>query len=185
MPELIIRSRRKKAKKAKPIVRLDLTAMVDLAFLLITFFMLTTNLAKPRIMDLSVPSEAKTLPGNLQPHHVLNILLDEGNHLAWYVGQPRKPITTLKLEHCNKEVIQKIILHTRKEFTTPSKLYAENLIILIKPTNQSNYKTLVEALDAIKASATKQYSIAEVTQEDVNLLKKAKSSAKLINTQKK
>ena len=67
----------------KPIPGVDLTAMVDLAFLLITFFMLTTSLGKMSAMDLAKPDPVpKNTP--LQPwptSQTMTILLDK-NHKA-------------------------------------------------------------------------------------------------------
>lgn len=47
----------RKNRTSKMPVRVDLTAMVDLAFLLITFFMLTTSLTKPREMPVVMPAD--------------------------------------------------------------------------------------------------------------------------------
>src|ERR1700735_3075727 len=69
--------------------RVDLTAMVDLAFLLITFFMLTTALAKPRIMPVAVPT--RDTPPIADPEtRTMTLCLGKNNRLLWYLGMPEK-----------------------------------------------------------------------------------------------
>lgn len=77
------------SRKAAP--KVDLTAMVDLAFLLITFFMLTTSLSKPIAMDIAKPDEPED--GYQQPvpaSRTMTILLGKDNKVAWYMGEAGK-----------------------------------------------------------------------------------------------
>ena len=66
--------------------RVDLTAMVDLAFLLITFFMLTTSLTKPHAMDLSLPDN-KGLPQPVDENRTMTILVGDGNKAKCFMGK--------------------------------------------------------------------------------------------------
>src|ERR1700744_4888507 len=76
-----------KVRSKKASTRVDLTPMVDLAFLLITFFMLTTTLNKPKAMQLNMPkkveNEEKQEVGECQ---VLNIIIDTLDHVWYYEG---------------------------------------------------------------------------------------------------
>jgi len=79
---------KKKAKKILP--HMDMTPMVDLMMLLITFFMLTTSMSKPKVMDITLPDKV-TDPENQQAPKIsasrtLNILLGPENKLYWYPG---------------------------------------------------------------------------------------------------
>src|SRR4051794_35034235 len=85
-----------KVRSKKASTRVDLTAMVDLAFLLITFFMLTTTLNKPKAMDLAMPD--KTVKTNQLPvaaTRSMTILLGSHNKLEWYLGEAGKTAPTV------------------------------------------------------------------------------------------
>src|ERR1700761_4581362 len=80
-----------KVRSKKASTRVDLTAMVDLAFLLITFFMLTTTLAKKKEMDLTMPDNSvKTSQLPIAASRSMTILLGSHNQLEWYMGEPGK-----------------------------------------------------------------------------------------------
>ena len=76
-----------KVRSKKLSTRVDLTPMVDLAFLLITFFMLTTTLAKPKAMQLNMPKKDETGPETpVRECQVLNVLLDSADVIWYYDG---------------------------------------------------------------------------------------------------
>jgi len=89
MAEVIVEEKggKKKAKKHPP--RLDMTPMVDLMCLLITFFMLTTALSKPKVMDITLPDKL-TDPNQKAPviaaSRTLNIILGPEGKIYWYPG---------------------------------------------------------------------------------------------------
>src|SRR5690606_17756442 len=75
-----------RAKKAS--TRIDMTPMVDLAFLLLTFFVMTTTLNKPQAMQVTMPDKPKE--GDEQPQvnerNVLTLVLGENDKIYWYMG---------------------------------------------------------------------------------------------------
>src|SRR3569833_570098 len=80
---------KKKGGQKKKSVRVDLTAMVDLAFLLITFFILTTTLNKPKAQELIMPDKDDThqqLP--VPESRTMTLLLGNNDKLEWFVGKP-------------------------------------------------------------------------------------------------
>src|SRR5476649_1297005 len=80
-----------KVRTKKKATRVDLTAMVDLAFLLITFFILTTTLNKPKAMELVMPDKTdKTLQEPVPETRTMTLLLGKGDRLEWFVGQAGK-----------------------------------------------------------------------------------------------
>src|SRR5215217_3181673 len=79
-----------KVRSKKVSTKVDLTAMVDLAFLLITFFMLTTSLSKPIAMDIAKPDQQDNdVRLELRASETMTILLGEKNKVAWYMGEAK------------------------------------------------------------------------------------------------
>lgn len=94
---------------------IDMTPMVDLACLLLTFFMLTTAFSKPKVMDIMLPKEEKDAPKQeVDDRKVLNIILDEKDRVFYYFGlaNPRKPdkMPTLNESNFSKDGIRKVLL---------------------------------------------------------------------------
>ncbi|UOK43600.1 MULTISPECIES: ExbD/TolR family protein [Flavobacterium] len=156
----------------------DLTAMVDLAFLLITFFMLTTSLSKPQSMNLAMPDKDETKETqdklDVSEDRTLTLLLGEKNQLVWYYGLPTAPIEGPEKTGYGKNGIRKEILE--KKQTVKSK-YAgqpkkQDLIVLIKASKKSTYRNLVDVLDEMAIADVKIYAIVDITPEENAMLKK-------------
>src|ERR1700761_6201144 len=98
-----------KVRSKKASTRVDLTAMVDLAFLLITFFILTTTLNKPKAMDLAMPDKDEQhdqLP--VPASRTMTILLGSNNKVEWFIGEPGK--STPNVDHFGKDGLRKALL---------------------------------------------------------------------------
>lgn len=143
MAELSITSNRRMTPKV------DLTAMVDLAFLLITFFMLTTTLSKPVAMDIAKPAEAENAWMELPASRTMTIILGANNQLAWYMGvagQSEPKIVSFKQ-------IQSFILANKlKVAAANSNNPSKTLVVVVKPTKASNYKNFVDIMDEINVA---------------------------------
>src|SRR6188474_2448932 len=89
-----------KVRTKKKSTRVDLTAMVDLAFLLITFFILTTTLQKPKAMDLVMPDKDEKTQQQLpvKASTTMTILLGSNNKIAWFVGEPKADMVPPTIE---------------------------------------------------------------------------------------
>lgn len=111
---------KKRAKKQS--TRVDMTPMVDLAFLLLTFFVLTSTFSKPKSMELSLPAEPP--PGSPPPPEVKNgvtFLLTKDDRIFYYVGQfyvagndKGKPATDLKETNFSSEGLHKLLTERNK-----------------------------------------------------------------------
>jgi biopolymer transport protein ExbD len=144
-----------KGRTRKPIPGVDLTAMVDLAFLLITFFMLTTSLSKMNAMEIAKPIESNT-PIELAESRTMTILLGKNNQVAYYMGEIGK--TEMKISSLpgiQKKILQNKELVAQKHHNDPSKY----MVVVIKPTDVSNYKNFVDVIDEMHITAVKSYFI--------------------------
>ena len=163
-----------KVRSKKQSTRVDLTAMVDLAFLLITFFMLTTTLAKPQAMDIAKPDKDKTDQQELTiaDNRTMTILLGANNRLEWYMGLIDKPLTAPQVDNYGRNGIRKALIENLKKVIASTGDPSKGLIVLIMPSDQSNYKNFVDILDEMKVSNIDRYAIVEISDPDIALLKR-------------
>jgi biopolymer transport protein ExbD len=111
----------KKRAKKHP-THVDMTPMVDLACLLLTFFILTTTFAKPKVMEIIMPDKNK--PGKsdeIPKSRALTIILDENNKIYWYAGlaNPLKPpLPEIHETDYSKDGVRKLLLHRNKVLFT-------------------------------------------------------------------
>lgn len=138
------------SRNNRAVPKVDLTAMVDLAFLLITFFMLTTSLSKPIAMDVAKPD--KPLDDIQEPvpaSRSMTILLGKHNKIAWYMGEAGKSQPTVE----GFEGIRKSILANKEKVEAANpKNPLKSLFVIIKPTRGANYKNFVDIMDELKVA---------------------------------
>lgn len=150
-------------RSKKMSTRVDLTPMVDLAFLLITFFMLTTTLNKPKAMQLNMPkkTEHKEEEQDVADCQVLNVLLDTLDRVWYYEGLQ---VAGLKQTGYGEDGIRKEIMHMIKSVPQDQscldhKGQPRQAIVLIKMLKSSRYKNMVDILDEMDITGCKIYAI--------------------------
>jgi hypothetical protein len=159
-----------KVRSKKQNSKVDLTAMVDLAFLLITFFMLTTSLSKPKAMDLGMPPKDDSTKVNVDikvdQKRTLTIILGDDNKIKWYHGLINEPEPDGKPQTIGygKEGIRSVLLPRVKSIeeytkTRPNTKPGDGMIAIIKPTKKSTYKNLVDILDEMAICKVPTYAI--------------------------
>jgi biopolymer transport protein ExbD len=105
---------KKRAKKSS--TRIDMTPMVDLGFLLLTFFILTTTFSKPKAMEINMPVKDKDLKeeekNKVPAEHTLNMILTKDNVIYWYFGvaDPNKTLPALNKSNFSKDGIRKVLI---------------------------------------------------------------------------
>jgi biopolymer transport protein ExbD len=169
-----------KVRSKKQNSSVDLTAMVDLAFLLITFFMLTTSLSKPQSMDLAMPDKGdKTKPEEdikIDENRTLNLVLGPDNKLKAYMGQINQPLEGPEDLTYSKESLRKMVLDKIKSVPLATrntdKPNGEPLIVLIKAHKESTYKNLVDVLDEMAIGKVKVYAIVDIVPQEEQLFEK-------------
>ncbi|SEP21218.1 biopolymer transporter ExbD [Mucilaginibacter sp. OK283] len=152
--------------RKKQNLRVDLTAMVDLAFLLITFFIMTTTLAKPKAMDLAMPVDSKEQP--VPASRSLTICLGKNDKVVYYLGELKNPVIAPTVVGFGHDGLRKALIETNKMIHDK---YGKDMIVLVKPSNHSVYSSLVSTLDELTITKTDRYSIVDIATPDIDALK--------------
>ncbi|HVW94726.1 MAG TPA: biopolymer transporter ExbD [Mucilaginibacter sp.] len=159
-----------KVRSKKASTRVDLTAMVDLAFLLITFFMFTTTLNKPKAMNLAMPDNSvkqSNLP--VAETRTMTILLGSHNKLEWYMGLPGKSAPTV--DGYGPNGLRKALIDNQKQVAASHAAPDNTLIVLIKPSDKSTYENLVNVLDEMSITNVQSYAIVKILPIELEALK--------------
>ena len=190
----------KGSKQKKMTVRVDFTPMVDMNMLLITFFMLCTTLSKPQTMEISMPSNDKSITEQqksmVKASQAITLLLGADNKLYYYEGEPNyKDYTSLKETSYTPDGIRSILL--QKNVAAVNKVRALKLqkldlkiseeeyrkqvseiksgkdtpTVIIKATDDASYKNLIDALDEMQICNIGKYVITDIAEADEFLMK--------------
>jgi biopolymer transport protein ExbD len=189
---------KKRAKKSS--TKIDMTPMVDLAFLLLTFFMLTTTFSKPQTMEINMPvKDGENTP--VAASTAMTIILSEQNKIYYYFGI-EKP--TVELTNFGPDGIRKVLLERNsktiqqvdalknqfetKKFTEADKVKEEKalkqqinkikgdknaLMVLIKTDDKAKYKNVVDILDEMSICNIGKYALVDVTPVELKLIKES------------
>ncbi|WP_373511770.1 ExbD/TolR family protein [Persicitalea sp.] len=159
-----------KVRAKKLSTRVDMTPMVDLGFLLITFFMLATTLSKPTSMTLTVPDkdeekkEIETEP--LKASKVLTVFLGRNDDVFLLDGiasdDEKAPDELTKVRFGTE--LRDAIFKSQKRINSQNEKDAEGnlpFVVVIKPTEVSSYKNVVDILDEMAITKTKRYAMVD------------------------
>jgi biopolymer transport protein ExbD len=157
----------KKAKKLS--TRVDMTPMVDLGFLLITFFIFTTTMSTPAAMQLYMPKDTdkQEEQNKAKESGALTIMLGKGNKVYYYEGQLKPDgsnFTSSSFDPDSDQGIRHVIM--RKKASTA----LEDLVIVIKPNEDASYKNTVDILDEMTISQVKRFALVDITPNENQLV---------------
>ena len=138
-------------KKATPV---DLTPMVDLGFLLITFFVFTTALSEPNVARLVMPKDSG-VPTRIKKAAALTLELIRNDSIGWYEG-PRE--SNPKVTYGGFNRLRSVIQHKQRQVAKALGEARETTIILL-PGTESTYKNFVDALDEIEINGVVHYFV--------------------------
>jgi biopolymer transport protein ExbD len=165
MAEILQHEPRQKAgvrKTQKANLRLDLTPMVDLGFLLISFFLFTTTLAKPMAMHLAIPDDNNKDSSVAPVNKTLNLLLGANNNVFYYEGDSLNQLKNIGAKATGlRDVIISKKIKLKNYFGNDT-----SLIVLIKPTKDATYANVVNALDEMLINNVKMYLLMDASADE-------------------
>jgi biopolymer transport protein ExbD len=190
-----------KPKTKKVSTRIDFTPMVDLGFLLITFFMLTTTLIKPQTMEISMPTKdtvPEGLKNTVKESLAITVLLGKNNSVYYFFGAPengkdpeiiktnfsssgirkmlldRNYFVVNKIRELKeKHELRQITDEEYKKKSDVEKKFKDAPVVIIKATDDATYNNIVDILDEMQICNIGRYAIVDITSYDLELLKKA------------
>ena len=177
----------KKAKKLSTFV--DMTPMVDLGFLLITFFVFTATLSTPTTLDLNMPKDTDKDEelNKAKESGALTILLGKNNEVYYYEGQLKDDASNFTTSTFKK--IREVIINKRKSVianyvTDPaceakakekgrpvSDCKEQDFVVVIKPNAESTYKNTVDMLDEMTINQVKRFAMVKISKSEIDLIK--------------
>jgi biopolymer transport protein ExbD len=192
---------KKRAKRHS--THIDMTPMVDLACLLLTFFMLTTAFSKPKVMEIVLP-EKSDKPGP-KVSNPISIILDEKDRIFWYNGlaDPTKPpLPTIYVTDFSKDGIRKVLLDRNKVLFKKIETFNNDIlkgklalpldtvtqrikdmkrsdktgprVVLIKATDKAKYKNFVDVIDEMAITNIPRYAVVDISPFELKLINKTK-----------
>jgi biopolymer transport protein ExbD len=189
---------KKRAKKQS--TRIDMTPMVDLAFLLLTFFVLTSTFSKPKSMELTFPAPP---PPNVEQPKIKNavtFILSKDDRIFYYEGEfkpadsDKGPKTTLSELNFSQESLNKFLaeknkgLHekikaldvrlknkqivdtTYKRLVREAKANKESYTYLIKTDDKATYKDVIDLIDQLNVNLVGKYVVVDMIKPELDLL---------------
>ncbi len=154
------RQKGKKRKKGRRLgIRIDMTPLVDVAFLLLTFFMLTTSMSRPQTMEINLPPDDK-VKVEIAESNLLTLRVNEKGEIFFNVGI-EKPA---KVENKNL-----------RSFLSERVATNPKLVVLLKIAREGKYSMMVDIIDEFGLAKISRFSIAPMEDADKALLAKVQA----------
>jgi len=184
----------KKAKKLS--TRVDMTPMVDLGFLLITFFIFTATMSSPTTMDLNMPKDTddQEKDTKVKQSGALTVLLGKDNAVYYYEGELEPTGANFKATDfvgIRNEIIRKkkaVIADYRGDAACEQKArdkgrdpkaecQDQDFVVVIKAMDDATYKNTVDILDEMTINAVKRFAMVKISDTEKDLIKITEGSA--------
>lgn len=188
------KGKHKKVRAKKSSTHIDMTPMVDLAFLLLTFFMLTTTFSKPKTMEINMPIK-DTLVEPVKINNAITLLLGDKDRIFWYYGEFKPGETQLEETDWSSKGLRRILLeknsYANDKITELEKKVVKGqladstfkkqkveiegekpaLFVLIKTDDKAKYKDVINALDECNITNVGKYALVDMMTAELDLLK--------------
>jgi biopolymer transport protein ExbD len=190
----------KKAKKLS--TRVDMTPMVDLGFLLITFFIFTTTMSTPATMGLTMPKKDQKVEDQteIKESGALTILMGKGNQVYYYEGFIKEDGSNFKSSNFND--IRKVIIDKKKavmanhvhdsgceKIQQKAKAAGDadwqnacrdkDFVVVIKPNSDATYKNTIDILDEMTINNVQRFAMVDITDDENKLIKITETNNKV------
>ena len=185
---------KKRAKKHSS--RVDMTPMVDLGFLLLTFFVLTTQFSKPKTMEITMPVK-KDIKDSMKINNAYTLLLtDKTEKLYYYYGVFKGDASIIKTTDYSKEGIRKMFRDINKDGISQIKQLKDKLskhqiadttykrmvldlksdkkaaFFIVKADDNAKYKNIIDVLDELSIADIGKYALVDIAPAEKEMLKK-------------
>lgn len=168
MAEVQQQERRKKqgVRRSKKLsTKVDLTPMVDLGFLLITFFVFTTTISSPKVMKLTLPKESKD--SAITPaSKTISLLLATSNRIYYYNGDS---INNMHEINYSPDGLRSVLINKR---AIVRKLFGDALetVVLIKPTDGATYENMIDVFDEMQINNITRYVLMDANKYETAIV---------------
>jgi len=189
---------KKRAKKQS--TRIDMTPMVDLAFLLLTFFVLTATFSKPKSMELTFPAPPDPNQKQDAIKKGITFLLTKDDRIFYYEGEFRAvddekgPKTALAELNFSQQSLHKYLLDkskdmqdkirsldvkhknkqledtTFKRMVREVKADKESYTYLIKTDDKATYKNVIDVIDELNVNVVGKYVMVDILKPELDLV---------------
>jgi len=164
----------KKGRKKKGNPRIDMTPMVDLGFLLLTFFVLTTTMSTPTTMPVVVPEDDTTKVVDkkdeikLPEGKVLNLLVSGKNRIFYYQGVEN---VELSMTTYSPNGLRPIVQDYQKKVAEKYRPEKDPLVVIVKMTKDATFKNWVDIIDEMNITNQRKYVLIDITPDEVDFIK--------------
>jgi len=145
-----------KKKKGRLGVRIDMTPLVDVAFLLLTFFMYTTSMSRPQTMEINLPPD-KNIKVEIAESNLMTLRVNDKGTIYWNFGLDAPKLIDFK---------------DLRAFLVDKQTAIPKLTVLLKIDRLGKYKTMVDLIDELNLARVQRFSLAPMGDPDKALIAK-------------
>ena len=165
---------RQRAGVRRPVkhqLRIDMTPMVDLGFLLISFFVITTELSKPTAMPLAMPKDGGD--SELGNTYAFTVLLGNEEKVWFYYGNWADAVSKAEVYPLNSTTELRHKIQERQQWLDihPGKEGRDGLMVLVKSSPEASYKQVVDVLDEMTINQVKKYAVIKPALSELEWIK--------------
>ena len=142
-----------------------MTPLVDLGFLLITFFIFTTTMAEKKATGLVMLQDGETAVASSK---ALTVILGDGNKVFAYAGRWEDAVSHQNIIQTNYSVTEGLgsLIRTKQKQLGDKK---DNLVLIIKPLSTASYQNVIDALDEALINQVQRYMVVDASDAEKKL----------------